>query len=200
MADDSLKWIAGHIQSGVNLREEVWPLRTHEEADAWKVREQRWAKEARDGIAARKPSDVARVETLDEIYPLALPVGHPWAEPPILGMAVSSTGVGRPGNNPLSCHAARIKEMKKIESEWRDALPQRPKLAKAGRGDVAEFDTWYAKRAGAAKKQDRSSREEDHEAAEKYFRRSIPNKWVIDARTTLPADHPFRARGRRPNN
>lgn len=91
-ADDPVKWLAGQIQAAINLREKGRSLRTREEASIWWDCELRLKKQVLDGIAARSPRDVARVETVDKIIPLDLPEGHPWAEPPVLGMAVSTTG------------------------------------------------------------------------------------------------------------
>ncbi len=198
MADGPVTWISGHIQVGVDLREECWSIRAKAEAEAWHKRELQWAKEAVEGVEALSRRDVARLEALDDIRPLVLPKGHPWYEPPVRGMAISSTGVGRPGNNPLSCHIRRIKELKEIEKEWRVALPSRPKLANV-EVDVGKFEEWYYARAKTYAAEGKpSSRELDREEAIAHFKCTIPWKWINDIRATLPADHPFRKRGKRP--
>ncbi len=198
MVDDPVVWISGHIQVGIDLREEGWNLRTKAEAEAWHKGELQWAKEARDGVAARSPRDVARLKALDDIGVSNLAEGHPWWEPLPSGMAISSTGVGRPGNNPLNCHIRRIEELHEIEKEWRVARPSRPKLANVKVGQ-SEFECWYHERANAAcKTGTRSSREEDSREAMAHFKCTIPWKWINDIRATLPADHPFHKKGKPP--
>ena len=44
-------------------------------------------------------------------------------------MAMTSTGEGRPGNNPASRHDACIERLQDIEREWRNTLPRRPATA-----------------------------------------------------------------------
>ena len=110
MADDPVAWLADHIAAGIIIREECWSLRTAASVEAWTVREKQWADALRRGVQARNPRDVARVDLVNTIRPLDLPAGHPWADPPAHGMTVSSTGEGRFGCNPASCHAARIEK------------------------------------------------------------------------------------------
>ncbi len=198
MADDPVTWISGHIQAGVDLREECWSIRAKAKAEAWHKRELQWAKEAVEGVEARSPRDVARLEALDDIRLLALPKEHPWYEPPVRGMAISSTGPGRPGNDPLSCHIRRIEELQKIEKEWRVALPSVPKLASVEIPE-REFESWYKERADDAYEKDmRSSRDQDHREAEAHFGCKIPSAWFRHHRRNLPTDHPFHIKGRRP--
>ena len=194
----SVTWISGHIQAGVDLREECWSIRAKAEAEAWHKRELQWAKEALEGVEALSRRDVARLEALDDIRLLALPKGHPWYEPPVRGMAISSTGPGRPGNDSLSCHIRRIEELQKIEKEWRVVLPSRPKLTDINITE-REFEEWYYARAKTyAAEGKRSSREEDREEATVHFKCTIPWKWVNDSRANLPADHLFHKRGKPP--
>ncbi len=198
MANDPVTWISDHIRAGIDLREECWSIRAKAEAEAWHKRELQWAKEARDGVAARSPRDVARLEALDDINVSDLAEGHPWWEPLPSGMAISSTGAGRPGNNPLNCHIRRIKELKEIEREWRAALPSPPKLANV-EVDVGKFKEWYYARAETyAADGKRSSRDADREEAIAHFMCKIPWKWVNDSRANLPADHPFHKKGKPP--
>ena len=198
MADDPVTWISGHIQVGVDLREECWSIRTKAKAEAWRKRELQWAKEALEGVAAHSPRDVARLKALDDIKVSNLPEGHPWWEPLPSGMATSSTGVGRPGNNPLSCHVRRIEELRKIEKEWRVALPSWPKLTDINITE-REFENWYKERADVAYKTGmRSSRKRDHREAVAHFGCKIPLAWIRHHRRILPADHPFHIKGRRP--
>ena len=198
MADDPVTWISGHIRAGIDLREECWSIRAKAEAEAWHKRELQWAKEALEGVAARSRRDVARVEVVDQIDVPTLPPGHPWWEAPTGGIGVSSTGVGRPGNNPFSCHVARINVLNKIGEEWRVALPSVPKLASV-EVDLGEFEEWYYARAEAhAAAGKRSPRTKDRDEAMVHFNCTIPWKWINDVRATLPARHPFRKRGKPP--
>lgn len=105
MAEDPLEWLARHIDAGIELREQGWGLRSTEEADAWLTRENRWAAEALDGMAAWNLQDFGRVNTLHwiEIYPL--PEAHPWRDVRI---------------NPFNCHATRITRLQEIEREWQE--------------------------------------------------------------------------------
>ena len=154
MADDSVEWITRHIQKGQNLYVEGEGLRTRENAGAWVAHQQRWWQEGWDGIAARSPSHLAKLETLGRFHPLVLPEWHLWWEPPVfVDIAVSSTGEGSPGNNPLSRHAACIERLQDIERDWR-ADPPDPPSAAAARGrpghdkplKVRRIDWWHQMR------------------------------------------------------
>jgi len=134
MTDDPVVWLANHILAGIDLREEGRALRTKKDAETWHNRELDWAQTLRDGIGRHSPRDVARVDRLDQIRPLMLPAGHPFGETAASGIAVSSTGVGQFGNNPLSCHAARIEIAREVEREWRAAKPTRLVEPKRPRG------------------------------------------------------------------
>lgn len=125
MADDPVTWLANHKAAGIVIREDCRPLRTDAEVALWDKRQLQWADELRSGIKARRARDTARVEILDKVTPQILPAGHPWAEQPGSGMTVSSTGVDCLGNNPFSCHCARIERAQEIEREWRLATPRR---------------------------------------------------------------------------
>ena len=76
MTDDLVTWISGHIQVGVDLREECWSIRTKAKAEAWHKRELQWAKEALEGVEARSRRDVARLKALDDINVSNLAEGH----------------------------------------------------------------------------------------------------------------------------
>ena len=112
MAEDPLKWIADQIAAGIELREQGRDLRTAEEAEDWRRRENAWAAEALDGIAAWSPKDFGRVNALKWIDICSLPDDHPWRDIRF---------------NPLNCHTTRLKCLQQIEREWREELPPRPK-------------------------------------------------------------------------
>jgi hypothetical protein len=107
MAEDSLKWIAAHIAAGIELREQGWNLRSAEEAEAWRRRENKWASEALDGMAAWNLRDFGRVNDLIWVDTYPLPSGHPWRDIRF---------------NPLNCHLTRIKRLQQIEQEWLQGL------------------------------------------------------------------------------
>lgn len=183
MAEDPVKWIAEHIRAGIDLREGGWGLRAEVAAKAWHERELQWAKDALDGVTARSQRDAGRVETLDWIEVYDLPDGHPWQGIP---------------NSPFNCHAARIERLQDIQSEWRDALPSTPKLARVTIS-YPDFEEWYLDRAETdAKTGTRSSREQDREAATSHFKCNILWDWINEIRRTLPEDHPYLKRGRPP--
>ena len=196
MADDPVDWLEGHIVAGVHLREAAWNLRTAQAGGAWCHDAEAWRTELRDGIAARSPRDAHRIDVANKFPPLDLPPWHVWYEPVYVGIAITSTGLGRPGNNPMSRHTAFVERAEEIVKEWRDELPSQPKLAKVNI-KPAGFDKWYRERAAAdSKTGKRSSRKEDHDAAKGHFKCEIPWAWINELHMSLPADHPYRKRGR----
>ena len=102
IANESLVWIARQWRAGVHVREEVYAIRTDEEKDAWAARAQKWLRETRAGVAARSPIDAERLDVIDQLPLLPLDPEHPWWEKPVSVdlSSTSSTGKGRPGNNP----------------------------------------------------------------------------------------------------
>ena len=197
MADDPVDWLEGHIVAGVHLREAAWNLRTAQAGGAWCHDAEAWRTELRDGIAARSPRDAHRIDVANKFPPLDLPPWHVWYEPVYVGIAITSTGLGRPGNNPMSRHAAFVERAEEIVREWRDELPSQPKLAEVNI-KPAVFDEWYLERATAdAKTNTRSSREEDLAAARTHFKCDIPRGWIRHMREALPAGHPYNRKGRR---
>ena len=150
MKDDPVAWLEGHIAKGIPLREEGWELRTKEAAGAWHERELQWADELRNGIAVHSPRDVPKVDIVDKVPVLDLPAWHIWWEPSVFGMAVTSTGVDRPGNNPLSCHTKRIEVAQEIAQQWRDISPMQldlaPETKRGGRpSDKRATEEFYRK-------------------------------------------------------
>ena len=68
----------------------------------------------------------------------------------MFGMAVTSTGVDRPGNNPLSCHTKRIEVAQEIAQQWRDISPTQldlaPETKRGGRpSDKRATEEFYRK-------------------------------------------------------
>lgn len=185
MANDPVTWISKHWKVGIDLREECRGLLTAPEAEAWHNRELRWADELKQGVAARSPRDVERVVVLDSIPFCALPPDHPWHA--WYGKQLS----------PFDYHARRLEEVKKIEAEWREAHPSKPKLKKIDGVDPDEFFTWFSKYAAeAATNNQRISREQNKSDAEINFECSIPGDWVTEGRDKLLPDHPFHRKGR----
>ena len=95
MAEDPVAWLANHVAAGIHLREECRNLPDTALED-WHGRAKQWANELRDGIAARSPRDVGKVETLgwlDVGAPQLMPA-HRWHDPQIAEMARSSTAAG----------------------------------------------------------------------------------------------------------
>ena len=196
MADDPVGWLEGHIVAGVHLREAAWDLRTTQAGEAWSRDAEAWRVALRDGIAARIPRDAHRIDAAKKFPPLVLPPRHVWYDPKAVGIAVTSTGTDRPGNNPMSRHDAFIEQAEEIVREWREAIPSTPKLAKVGISESG-FRKWFDERAAADAKTDtRSSREKTCAAAIEHFGCNIPVDWVKEIQKTLPKDHPYRKRGR----
>ena len=198
MADDPVDWLEAPIVVGVHLREAAWDLRTKQTGEAWSRDAEVWRVTLRDGIAARSPRDAHKIDAANKFPPTDLPPWHVWYEPEAVGMAFTSTGPGRPGNNPMSRHAAFVERAEEIVREWRSALPAQPKLAKVSVKHT-DFEKWYVDRAAAdAKTGRRSSRKEDRDAAISHFGCSILWAWITEAHNKLPKDHPYRTPGRRP--
>ena len=196
MADNPVDWLQVHINKGVHLREIAWVLRTEKAGEAWRCDAEAWRVALRDGIAARIPRDAHRIDAANKFPPLDLPTWHVWYDPKAVGIAVTSTGTGRPGNDPMSRHDAFIERAEEIVREWREAIPSTPKLAKVGISE-SDFRKWFDERAAADAKTDtRSSREATRAAAIRHFRCNIPVDWVKESHKTLSKDHPWRHRGR----
>ncbi len=198
MADDPVTWLADQIAAGIVLREEFRSLRTGASVAEWVKHQLQWEDELSNGIKARSPRDVARVQILDAVMPQELPADHPWAKSLVSSTAISSTGADCPGSNPFTCHLARIKQAQEIEREWRAAIPGKPKLSKAvNNARFSEFRSWYGARAAEfAREGRRSSREQDREDASTHFGFEIPWDWITEERSALSANHPFHKVGR----
>ena len=202
MADDPIMWLQAHINAGIHLREKCHPLETLPECKAWEAKAETWRGDLRNGLEARRPGDGQRIDVLGNVICKPLPIGHPWHD--TTELFVSATGVGQPGNNPFNYHYTRIRKAEKIVEEWRTAKRQPPKPA--GPTDIArnEFDTWFASEVAGARAGARRGVKETKRLAQDYFGCTIPIKWVKPAHSTgsalLPPDHPWRTRGRRPDN
>jgi hypothetical protein len=135
MKDDPHAWLNGHIVKGVHLRNKGGQLRKGDRSaiEAWQQQAQAWLADLRYGIAARCSADTLRVEVANEFPPLNLPTEHPWYEPLPAGLALTATGEGWPGNNPLSRLAAHIKQAEKIAEDWRATFPPTVKSAPINR-------------------------------------------------------------------
>lgn len=197
MADDPVEWLEGMKAAGVILREESRDLWIDEAGASWEQRALLWATELYRGVAARNLRDAHRIHVINEFPPFELPPEHIWYDARALGMTMTATGESMPGNNPASRHAALVKRVEQIITEWRQALPSKPKLAKTNI-KPADFDEWYLKRAAVdAKTGTPSPREKDREEAIKHFGCIILCDWIDEIRQTLPKDHPYKQRGRR---
>ena len=140
MAEDPVDWLGGHIVAGVHLREAAWELRTAQAGEAWRRDAEAWRVTLRKGIAARNQRDVHKIDAVNKFPPLDLPLWHVWYEPEAVGIAVTSTGTGRPGNNPMSRHAALIERAEEIEDQWREAVPSKVSSGHVQRRGYVEAD------------------------------------------------------------
>ncbi len=135
------EWITAHINKGVHLREEVHALTTVDEGEAWAARARAWLQEAREGVAARSREDIGRLDVIGTL-PLPWPPlspGNPFYEAyEYVGLATSSTGVGRPGNNPANWHAGHVARLEEIAKDWRAKAPLSPRrrAAAAHKGEL----------------------------------------------------------------
>ena len=136
------EWITAHLNKGVHLREDVHSLTTPAAGKAWAARARIWLQEARDGVAARSREDVGRLDVIDTL-PLPWPplsTDNPFYEAyEHIGITTSSTGEGRPGNNPANWHAGHVARLEEIAKDWRakDPLPPRRHAAAERRTRVS---------------------------------------------------------------
>ena len=128
MTEDPLGWLKGHKNLGVILREEAWDLVKTSPAQAWARRAEQWAREVKAKVGGWSKVDLLDLEVLDEIPFLTLRTDHVWYEArPTPGIITTSTGPGRPGNNPLSRHVALVKKTKAIIKRWEVNPPRKHK-------------------------------------------------------------------------
>ena len=112
MASDPVRWLTEHWESGVNLRNEGWALRTVGEADAWEERQVQWTNDLYRGVAEHDPGAVGKLRTLNWIAVLPLSEGHPWADD---------------SRNPLNHHNTRLDRVEALIDEWRARPDMRSK-------------------------------------------------------------------------
>ena len=135
-----------HVNKGVHLREEVYRLTTPEEGEAWAARAQEWLHEARVIVEAYSPQDAERLDVIDTLPLVLLSPDNPfWESYKPISMVISSTGDGRPGNNPANWHAGHVKRLEEIAKDWRAKEPLPPRrhgaAERKGRESLASAET-----------------------------------------------------------
>ena len=139
-------WITAHLNKGMHLGEEVYALTTPEEGKAWAARAREWLHEARVMVEAYSPEDAGRLDVIGPLPLLPLSPGNPfYKQYKPISMVMSSTGEGRPGNNPANWHAGHVARLEEIAKNWRAKEPLPPRRIGAaerkGRESLASAET-----------------------------------------------------------